>query len=103
MANSDAMSRDDARDARRLKVFQVAKLGTASSVVRCHVLNLSKGGALIDCRDKPLLDAELKLTTDVFEREAEIRWHDGPRIGIRFHLPLNDGQLSAALKPSSAK
>ena len=88
---------DDSRAARRLKVFHVAQVGVAPAAVRCHILNLSHAGALIDCRDGAGTDTDVTLAAEGFAREAAVRWRDGTRLGVRFHLPLDERELLTAL------
>lgn len=87
----------DPREALRLKVFRVAQVGVAPATARCHILNLSRAGALIDCRDGALPRATVTLAASGFARDAAVRWREGTRMGVRFHLPLDEQELLAAL------
>ncbi len=77
----------------RLKVFQVARLDGNASSLRCHVLNVSLGGALIHCPAGLNGDAQVTVKTLAFERLATVCWRDGPRFGVRFSPSLNDQEL----------
>lgn len=90
-------SQGEGRLERRRKVFQVAQVGVAPDAARCHILNLSHAGALIDCREEVTPGAEVTLAAAGFSRDAAIRWRTGTRIGIRFRLPLDERELSTAL------
>ncbi len=89
-------ARGEDRRAPRVKVFSVASIQSTGADRRCHVLNLSLGGALVDCRVE-IGSGRIFLTTSGFEREGLVRWINGSKIGVSFREPLTDEELARGL------
>ena len=87
----------DKRAERRLKVFHLAEVGPAPQRDRCHVLNLSAQGALLDCRAMLTVRSDVSLSFPGFQRDAVVRWREGSRMGVAFRAPLTTTELAEAL------
>ncbi|MEH3047649.1 PilZ domain-containing protein [Sphingomonas adhaesiva] len=84
----------DGRRAPRVKVFSVAAIRSGGAGNRCHILNISLGGALIDCRVE-IGSARVLLTAPNFERKGVVKWVRGSKIGVSFDDPLTDDELTS--------
>lgn len=86
----------DPRAAPRHKVFRQARLTGRAGDGRCHILNLSSSGALVDSRAMAATGV-VSIATDAFAREATVRWAQGSRLGLRFASPLAPAEFDATL------
>jgi hypothetical protein len=76
------------RRAARSRVLLGAQIsdGQDGVSVECRVLNLSDYGALLIVSDAMPLPAHFKIRLRDKTYAAEVRWRDGPKIGVRFFV-----------------
>lgn len=73
------------RSSERKKVLLKAKLVIARESYDCDILNISTGGAKIQCAQKIESGTKVVLNLDPFgEFSSEVVWQRGDEAGIRF-------------------
>ena len=59
------------------------------------VLNLCTEGAMVEMTMPPRLGAEVLLFCGGIEAGGSVVWRDSQHCGIRFHLPIDEGEVDA--------
>ena len=67
-----------------------------------QLLDLSPGGAKLDCPVSLLVGATVKLDCGTLGRSAVVRWKNGAMIGICFDSELDAREVSALIERSKA-
>ncbi|WP_260598550.1 PilZ domain-containing protein [Sphingomonas endolithica] len=86
----------------RLKVFFPSQLDGAGGIIRIHLLNISRTGALI-YSSQPLEKGQ-KVSVGSGERAklAIVAWVSGARAGVEFRLPFHEAELDAFIADQNA-
>lgn len=67
-----------------------------------QLLDLSAGGARLDCPARLIVGAAVKLDCGTLGRSAVVRWQDGGLLGLCFDRALNERDVSALMERSKA-
>ena len=67
-----------------------------------QMLDLSAGGAKLNCPASVPIGTEATLDCGTFERPAIARWQNGEYLGVSFDRELNEREIGALLNRSTA-
>lgn len=67
-----------------------------------RILNLARGGALIECSAPFPPDASLFLRCGSIAADSRVVWEKGGQYGVNFHCPLNEEQVKEQLSRNNA-
>ncbi|KQT35213.1 hypothetical protein ASG29_03630 [Sphingomonas sp. Leaf412] len=74
-------------------MFRIASLTVGAVSERCHILNLSTAGAMIDCVGDLGAATNVCLRSDQLDQAAVVCWRIGSRVGLRFSRPLTPSDV----------
>jgi len=66
------------------------------------LIDLSAGGAKLNCPALIPIGSEVTLDCGTFSLAAEVRWQEGPFLGLRFGSELDAREVSALIERSKA-
>jgi hypothetical protein len=92
----------DRRAFPRVSVALPAFLDAAGERHSVQMLDLSAGGAKLDCPVTLVAGAGVTLDCGTFERPATVRWQEGRFLGLSFESELNDREMMALVGRSDA-
>ena len=69
---------------------------------RVQILDLSRGGAKLNCPAPLAVGTAVTLDWSTLGRAAVVRWQHGEAIGVAFDTELDDRDISALIKRSTA-
>lgn len=92
---AENLSRADAgqRDAKRARVLLTAKLRTAHGTVDARLRDLSRKGALVECKQRLPVGEELVFARGDTIVPARVAWAGGNRIGIEFLEQIEESEV----------
>ena len=67
-----------------------------------QILDLSAGGAKLNCAAALSIGSNVILDCGSFSLAAEVRWQEGPFLGLRFSSELDAREVSALIERSKA-
>ncbi|MBV9843317.1 MAG: PilZ domain-containing protein [Sphingomonadaceae bacterium] len=88
-----------ARIARRYKVFEATRMTCGAAESRVHIINLSLTGALVHATHPPEPGAHVTIDLAEMGVAARVVWIVGERFGVAFDKPLDENAL-ARIVPS---
>ena len=97
--NSDVSTN---RKAKRARVLLAAKLQTQSGEVDCRLRDLSRKGALIECRPAPPTGTPVIFTRGPISVPARVAWSQPGRVGLEFDYMIDEHDVMVQLKPVAA-
>jgi len=107
MASSAPSQQDDdpfadRRAHPRVSVALPAFLDVGGERHSVQMLDLSAGGAKLNCPASVPIGTEAILDCGTFERPAIARWQNGEYLGVSFERELNEREMAALVGRSSA-
>ncbi len=104
--SADTFNHNDAagqRKAKRARVLLAAKLKTADGEIDCRLRDLSRKGALIECRPTPPTGTELVFQRGAISVPARVAWSQPGRIGLEFDHMIDEAEVLVQLGPGTPK
>ena len=98
----DSASYEDRRAHPRVPVALPAFLQANGERHAVRLLDLSAGGAKLDCPVNLPAGATVILDCGLLGRAALVRWQNGGIVGVAFEKELDDGDVSALTERSEA-
>ena len=89
------------RKAKRARVLLAAKLQTASGEIDARLRDLSRKGALVECRDVPPVGTELVFSRGSTSIPARVAWTGADRVGLEFAYMIDEHEVLVQLKRTS--
>ena len=79
-----------ARAYARMKVFQPGAMEWGAAQTRIHLLDLSRGGALVYAQQPPAVGSIVRFVEPACLSAARVVWARGKRFGVAFAAPISD-------------
>jgi hypothetical protein len=70
-------------------------------MIRAHVLNVSRSGALVHAASGMLIGSMIVLNSGPLSVAGQVAWVDGTRLGLAFHRNISESQLEHLLTGGS--
>ncbi|HYI41675.1 MAG TPA: PilZ domain-containing protein [Allosphingosinicella sp.] len=86
------------RQAKRARVLLAAKLQTANGEIDARLRDLSRKGALVECRDVPPVGTELIFNRGATSIPARVAWTGSDRVGLEFAYMIDEHEVLVQLK-----
>lgn len=102
MASSVPSSFADRRAYPRVPVALPAFLQVGGERFAVQIVDLSAGGAKLDCSASVEIGTAVVLDCGALARTAVVRWRNGPALGVCFETELNARDVSALTDRSKA-
>ena len=81
------------RGAKRARVLLAAKLHTPAGIVDARLRDLSRKGALVECKAQPEAGSEVVFERGATRLNATVAWAAKDRIGLAFANPIDEHEL----------
>ncbi len=91
------------RRAKRARVLLAAKLHTQAGEIDCRLRDLSRKGALVECKPTPPTGTELTFQRGRISVPARVAWSQPGRIGLEFAYSIDDAEVLVQVGPGSSK
>jgi hypothetical protein len=88
------------RRAKRARVLLAAKLQTQFGEIDCRLRDLSRKGALIECKPTPPTGSEVVFIRGSMAVPARVAWSQPGRIGLEFEYMIDEHDVLVQLKPA---
>jgi hypothetical protein len=88
------------RRAKRARVLLAAKLETPFGEIDCRLRDLSRKGALIECKPTPPTGCEVVFTRGSISVPARVAWSLPGRVGLEFEYMIDEQDVLVQLKPT---
>jgi len=88
------------RKAKRARVLLAAKLQTPMGEIDCRLRDLSRKGALVECKPTPPTGAEVVFLRGTIAVPARVAWSHPGRVGLEFHYMIDEHDVLVQLKPA---
>lgn len=88
--------------AKRARVLLAAKLQTPTGEIDCRLRDLSRKGALIECRPSPPTGTAVMFTRGTITVPARVAWSQPGRVGLEFDYMIDEHDVMVQLKPVAA-
>src|SRR4051812_31766168 len=83
----------------RIKIFQPAEMSQGSGQAeRVHLLNISKGGAMVHCAKAPGVGEVVRLVCGAHLGLARVQWSNGRSFGVAFAQPISSEQIERLVR-----
>lgn len=92
---------EDARAARRLKVFLPTEVVIDDAAIRAHILDISANGSLLHTGTEPESGSDVVLRLNGNALSAKIVWVGAGRLGLQFSTELSVDQIESIIVPKS--
>ena len=86
------------RQAKRARVLLAAKLQTANGEIDARLRDLSRKGALVECRNVPPVGTELVFNRGSTSIPARVAWTGSDRVGLEFAYMIDEHEVLVQLK-----
>jgi len=86
------------RQAKRARVLLAAKLQTANGEIDARLRDLSRKGALVECRNVPPVGTELVFSRGSTSIPARVAWSGSDRVGLEFAYMIDEHEVLVQLK-----
>ena len=93
---------EDRRAFPRVSVALPAFLQAAGERHSVQMIDLSAGGAKLNCSCRLASGTAVALDCGTFERRGIVRWQDGAFLGLSFDSELDDREMAALVDRSAA-
>lgn len=90
------------RATRRARVLLAARLRTPDGEIDCRLRDLSRMGALLECKPTPAVGSQVVFLRGKVSIPARVAWSAADRIGIEFERPIDEQEMLVQLKGSSS-
>ena len=87
------------RKAKRARVLLAAKLQTPFGEIDCRLRDLSRKGALVECKPTPPTGSEVVFERSGISVPARVAWSQPGRIGLEFEYMIDEADVLVQLKP----
>ncbi len=92
------------RKSKRARVLLAAKLQTQFGEIDCRLRDLSRKGALVECKPTPPTGSEVVFSRGTIAVPARVAWSQPGRIGLEFDFMIDEHDVLVQLKrPSSSQ
>lgn len=89
------------RASRRARVLLAAKLRTPAGEIDCRLRDLSRMGALLECKPTPAVGSDVVFLRGKVAIPARVAWSAADRTGIEFERPIDEQDMLVQLKSGS--
>ena len=86
------------RATRRARVLLAAKLQTPFGEVDCRLRDLSRKGALVECRKQPPVGSEVTFVRGSTVVPARVAWTAAGKVGLEFQFMIDEQEVLVQLK-----
>jgi hypothetical protein len=86
------------RASRRARVLLAAKLQTPEGEIDCRLRDLSRMGALLECKPQPAVGSRVVFLRGKVAIPARVAWNASDRIGVEFEHPIDEQEMLVQLK-----
>ena len=86
------------RQAKRARVLLAAKLQTENGEIDARLRDLSRKGALVECRNVPPVGTELVFNRGSTSIPARVAWTGADRVGLEFAYMIDEHEVLVQLK-----
>lgn len=92
------------RSVKRARVLLAARLQTKSGDIEGRLRDLSRKGALIECKERVEVGSEVVFARGGTVVPARVAWTSGNRVGLEFLRPIDESEVLVQLgrAPSAA-
>jgi hypothetical protein len=87
------------RKAKRARVLLAARLQTPFGEIDCRLRDLSRKGALVECKPTPQTGTEVTFQRGTIAVPARVAWSQPGRVGLEFHYMIDEHDVLVQLKP----
>ena len=98
----DGVPYEDRRAYPRVALALPAFLQANGSRHSVKLIDLSAGGAKVNCPAAISIGSDVILDCGTFSLAAEVRWQEGPYLGLRFGSELDGREVAALIERSKA-
>ena len=91
------------RKGKRARVLLAAKLQTQVGEIDCRLRDLSRKGALVECKPTPPTGTQVVFTRGTISVPARVAWSQPGRIGLEFDFMIDEHDVLVQLKRPSAQ
>lgn len=81
------------RGAKRARVLLVARIETETGAIEARLRDLSRKGALLECKQIPARGSEVVFSRGETRVPARVAWANDGRIGLEFHRQIDEQEL----------
>jgi hypothetical protein len=89
---------DANRKSKRARVLLAAKLQTQFGEIDCRLRDLSRKGALIECKPTPPTGSEVMFVRGSITVPARVAWSQPGRVGLEFDFMIDEHDVLVQLK-----
>ena len=86
------------RKGKRARVLLAAKLQTQYGEIDCRLRDLSRKGALVECKPTPATGSEVLFVRGSISVPARVAWSQPGRIGLEFDFMIDEHDVLVQLK-----
>jgi hypothetical protein len=86
------------RRAKRARVLLAAKLQTQFGEIDCRLRDLSRKGALVECKPTPATGSEVVFVRGTIAVPARVAWSQPGRIGLEFDFLIDEHDVLVQMK-----
>lgn len=86
------------RKSKRARVLLAAKLGTSAGEIDCRLRDLSRRGALVECRVVPPVGSDVVFHRGSTSVPARVAWAASDRVGLEFAYMIDENEVLVQLK-----
>ena len=90
------------RKAKRARVLLAAKLQTPAGEIDARLRDLSRKGALVECREVPPVGTELVFNRGSTSIPARVAWTGSDRVGLEFAYMIDEHEVLVQLTRTSS-
>ena len=89
------------RGAKRARVLLTASLETSFGALECRLRDLSRKGALVECKKVPPVGSEVVFSRGTMTVPARVAWTGAGRVGIEFDCLIDEHEVLVQLGPGA--
>ncbi|MDB5719727.1 MAG: PilZ protein [Alphaproteobacteria bacterium] len=86
------------RRTKRARVLLAARLETHDGDIDARLRDLSQRGALVECREIPVVGSEVVFTRNTISVPARVAWTAGNRVGLEFAYAIDESEVLVQLR-----
>jgi hypothetical protein len=90
------------RQAKRARVLLAAKLQTPAGEIDARLRDLSRKGALVECKVSPPAGTELVFILGATSVPARVAWAVGNRVGLEFAYMIDENEVLVQLRRTNS-
>jgi hypothetical protein len=100
--NFAKVTQDGKRSIKRARVLLAATLQTSTGEVEARLRDLSRRGALVECKAELDVGSEVVFARGNTVVPARVAWVGGSRIGLEFQRPIDESEVLIQLSRTSS-